>query len=273
MQSHRTIPNINHLSVVSAAIMLAFALTQLVSFPERRLATTIFGIVIEITLDFSSVIILLTVILAAAGIDWLIRFHPEHLQYNNRLAYIRHWIMPVLTTLVIGIALNSASGGAFWWVIFGFGSVLLIAVFIAEYNIVSTDELRHPLAVVGLTALSFALLLLLTIASSSANLRLYVRLPVLTLGLIMVISRALYLRLGEWHTGWALICSLVIAEIAVGLHYLPLSPIQYGALLVGIAYALTSILTAIKESRQNLAFWFEPLAMLMFVLLISLFSG
>jgi len=39
---------------------------------------------------------------------------------------------------------------------------------------------------------------------------------------------------------------------------------------VGIAYALTSIVTAVKESRQALAFWVEPVMMLVLMVLVSI---
>ena len=273
MQPRSSLPEINRLSIVSAAIMLAFALTQLVSFPAQSLSFSVFGIVLDFVVDFSTVTSGLTLILAAAGMDWLIRTHPEHHQYQHRWDYIRHWILPVLTTLVIGIALNTFAGGPYFWVIFILGSLLLIAVFIAEYNVVSADDVRHPIATVGLTSLSFALFLLLAIAVSSGNLRLYIRLPLLSVGLMMVISRALYLRSGEWHTIWAVIASLIIAEIAVGFHYLPLTPIQYGLLLVGISYSLTSVLTAILESRKNFGLWGEPAGMLAVVLILSILWG
>ena len=273
MQKYKAYPEINRLSIVAAAIMLAFALTQLVSFPERLFSFLIFGVDFEFLLDFQTVIQILTVILAATGMDWLIHSHPDHGNYQGRWAYIRHWILPVLTTLVIGIALNSFSGGASWWVIFGLGSFFLIAVLIAEYNVVSTDEIQHPLATVGLISLSFGLFLLLAIAVSSANLRLYIRLPILALGLLMVTSRALYLRLGKRLIIWAAIISLVVSEAAVGLHYLPISPIQYGIWLVGLTYGITAVTVAIHEAREKSSLWLEPLGMLIVVVLVSIFWG
>ncbi len=273
MRFRDTIPNVNHLSIVSAAIIMAFALTQLVSFPAQLLSFTVFGVLLEFFLDFSTVITIFTAFLAAAGMEWLIQSHPDREHYQSRWEYIRHWIVPVLTTIVIGVALNTFAGGDFWWVIFVLGSLLLVAVFIAEYNVVAADEVRHPLSSVGLTALSFTLFLLLAIALNSANLRLYIRLPLLGIGAMMMVSRSLYLRLGKWLFVWGVVTSLIVSEIAVGFHYLPLTPTQFGLLLVGCAYALTSFVTAIKESRKELAFWAEPVVMLALMVLISLFWG
>lgn len=263
-------PDLERLSIVTATIMLAFALTQLISFPAQSLSFSVFGILIDFVLDFSTFVIAFSVFLAAAGIDWLLQSHPEKHRYEHPWAYIRHWIVPVLTSLVIGVALTTFAGSLLWWVVYILGSLLLFAVFIAEYSVVAAEDDVSPLAMVGLTALSFVLYLLLAIAVFSADIRLYIRLPLLGMGAMMVISRTLYLRLGKWHNLWAIVNSLIISEVVVGFNYLPLNPIQLGLLLVGAAYALTSVVTAIEESRKSWAFWGEPAAMLLLTLLVSM---
>jgi len=273
MQSRGSLPDINRLSVVTATIMLAFALTQLITFPEQNLSFLIFGIFIDFVLDFSTVVIVFTVLLAAAGMDWLLQSHPEIDRYENRWEFVWHWIIPILTSLVIGFALNAFKGELVWWAVFGMGSALLFGVLIAEYNVVTAEDYRHPFAVVGLTSISFALYFLLAIAVFSADVRLYVRLPLLGLGAMMVISRSLFLRLGKWHFLWAIVISMILAEIVVGFHYLPFSPLQFGLLLVGVAYALTSIVSALKESRKSFGFWGEPISMILLTVLASLILG
>lgn len=274
MKLRESLPDINRLSIVSAAIMLAFALTDLVSFPARSLSLTVFGILLELFLDFNTIIMLLTAVLAAAGMDWLIQSHPEKSKYQNRWAFIRHWIVPVLTTVVISVALTTFSGSPLWWAVFALGSLLLFAVLIAEYNVVGVSEaVHHPLATVGLTGISFALYLLLSIAVFFANFRLYIRLPLLAVGAMMVISRAFYLRLGAWHLLWALVNSLIITEIAVGFHYLPLSPTQFGLFLLSLAYGMTSLVAGIKENRRHWAFWAEPVGMFVMMVAVGIFWG
>jgi len=270
MRFRESLPEINRLSIVSAAIMLAFALTQLVSFPAQIFSFSIFGILVELILDFSTIITILTTLMSAAGMHWLIISHPDWEPQENLWEVIQHWIVPVLTALVIGVALNSFSGSSLWWVVYILGSVLLVAVFIAEFNVVSEKGIRHPFATVGLTGLSFALYLLLAIAIFSANLRLYIRIPLLLTAAMMVISRSLYLRLKSWETLWAAIGSLIVSELAIGLHYLPLSPIQNGILLVGTGYILTIIVLGIKENRKGLRFWLEPITMFVLFIIVSI---
>lgn len=273
MQSYESMPDIERLSIIAASIMLAFALTLLVSFPAQLFNFSILGILVEFFLDFSTVISVLTALLAAVGMEWLIQSHPHNEKYQTNWEHFRHWIVPVLTTLVIGIALNTFTGGLIWWAIFVFGSLLLLAVFVAEYNVVAVETASHPLATIGLTGLSFALYLLLAITVFSTDARLYIRLPLLGLGALMVISRTLFLRLGRWHIVWALVNSIIISQVVVGFHYLPLSPTQFGLILVGIVYALTSVFTAIEESRRYLAFWAEPVSMILLMVVASLIWG
>lgn len=270
MDPRESLPDINRLSIVAAVIMLAFALTQLVSFPTQVYSFSVFGIVLDFSLNIQTIMILLTAFLAAAGMDWLILSHPAHERYQSRWDYVRHWILPILTTFAIGVTLNAFAGGIQWLVMFGLGNILLMAVLISEYNVINTEDERHPIATIGLTGLSFALYLLLAIAVNSANLRLYILLPILAFGAMMVIARTLYLRLGKWHTLWALVLSLIVSQIAIGFHYLPLSPTQFGVLLMGCAYALTSMITAIIEKRNGWAFWSEPVSMLVVMILFSL---
>lgn len=270
MRLRESLPNINRLSIVSATIMMAFALTLIVSYPASAVSINLLGIVLEFSVNFGTLTILLTSLLAAAGMEWLLQSHPAHNGRERPLANVRHWIVPILTTFVIGVTLENFRGEVFWWVGFILGSLLLLAVFIAEYNVIEVGSVRHPIAAMVLTGLSFALYLLMIIAIYSADLRLYTKLPLIAIGALMVVSRAIYLRLGEWYAIWSLVCSLVVTEIAVGFHYLPIAPLQIGLVIVGAAYALTGVVSGIKESRRGWAFWGEPVGMLSILILIGL---
>ena len=250
--------------------MLAFALTLVVSLPAPAVSINFLGVVLEFSVNFGTLTILLTSLLAAAGMEWLLQSHPTENAQDRPLANVRHWIVPVLTTFVIGVTLENFRGEVFWWVAFILGSLLLLAVFIAEYNVVDVGSVRHPIAAMGLTGLSFALYLLMIIAIYSADLRLYTKLPLIAIGAMMVISRSTYLRQGSWYVIWSLVCSVVVTEIAVGFHYLPIAPLRIGLIIVGVAYALTGVVSGIKESRHGWSFWAEPVGMLSILILIGL---
>lgn len=251
--------------------MLAFALTMIVSFPDQSVTLDFLGIELTFSVDFQTLVVLLTSLLAAAGMEWLAQSHPGEHRTALGGRSLQHLILPVLTTLVIGVALSNIEAGVYWWAIFGLGSLLLLGVLIAEYNVIDVKMAdQYPLAKVGLTGLSFALYLLLTVAIYAADLRLYLRLPLLAIGALGVISRSLYLRLGEWYPIWSLVTSIIVSEVAIGFHYLPAAPILFGLILVGLAYGLTATVSGIKESRKGWALWGEPVGMLIILILIGL---
>lgn len=260
MEAHEHLPDRNRMSVVIAAVMLAYAVTPFVQIAPLVLQTQLPGIFLSITVDFSTLSSLVAAALAATGSWWLLLDHPLYPTWKNRG---RHWLLPALTAWVIGVPLNSLAVGPEWWALFGLGGVFLVIVLLAEYIALDPEDVRHAPAVVGLTALSFALFLLLTVSLKATGLRLFFIFPAITLAVGLTALRTLYLRLGGvWHWKGTLLITLIVAQIASALHYFPLLPLQYGLLLTGLAYALTSAVSAYEEGRTGTALWLEPTIML-----------
>jgi Na+-transporting NADH:ubiquinone oxidoreductase subunit NqrB len=53
MPTKTALPDLERLSIVTAIIMLAFALTQLISYPAQNISFSVFGILIDFVLDFN----------------------------------------------------------------------------------------------------------------------------------------------------------------------------------------------------------------------------
>jgi hypothetical protein len=191
--------------------------------------------------------------------DWLLGSHPE----IHRQATYQHWLVPAFTALVIGAPLSRLANGPEWWIVFGMGGALLMLVFLAEYIVADTADIRHPHAASLLTALSFGLFLILAIAVRAGGFRLYLALPTLVPAIALVSLRTLYLRLGaQWKLAWGAVIALLVGQLAAGLHYWTIGPIAYGLALLGPAYALTSFAAA-YDQRKPLTTWLvEPLVML-----------
>lgn len=259
MEEHRHLPDSNRFSVLTATILLAYALTPFVKIPESKFILQLPGIIFPFRLTFSSLISVLVALLAAVGTDWLLRGHP-HLGEQKTF---QHSLLPAMTAWVIGLPLSALIIGPSWWVVFTLGGILLAMVFYAEYIVLDFSDLRHAPATVGLTAVSFALFLILSIAVFNTAQRLYLLMPALMIPMALVSLRALYLRLGgRWCIPWSIGISLVVGQIAMALHYWPLSPLTYGLFLLGPAYALTSIAGSIEEKRSWATLWIEPVVML-----------
>lgn len=267
---HRHLPEPGRLSILSASILLVYALTPFIRIPDTEWQLVLPGVVFPLRLTFSSAMSFFVAILAAFGTGWLLSGHP-HLR-NRRL--ILHSLLPAMTAWAIGVPLETIAISSQWWIVFGFGGLLLSMVLVAEYITVDHDDIRYPPAAIGLTAVSFALYLVLSIALRAYGVRVYLLLPGLVLPAVLVCVRTLYLRLGgKWRWFWAIGIALFIGQIALALHYWPLSPLAYGLILLGFFYALTGMAGLLEEERPWRVLWIEPVLMLLILWLLAFVFG
>lgn len=259
MDEHRHLPDINRLSILTAAVLLAYALMPFVNLPERGLFFQLPGVFIVIRLTFPSLISAIAAVLAATGSTWLFQDHPHFRDRRTRI----YWLLPGLTAWVVGTTLGTLEVSPEWWAVFALGALLLVAVLMAEYIVLDDNDIRHAPASIGLTAVSFGLYLILAIATRAAGLRLYEILATLVPSVALLSLRTLFLRLnGRWCIHWAVGVGLFIGQLVIGLHYLPMTPLRFALLLVGPAYAATSLAGSIEEGRQAKTLWLEPAVML-----------
>jgi hypothetical protein len=176
--------------------------------------------------------------LAGTGMEWLLRGHPS-IQPGET---IEHWLLPTLMALVIGTALYSLPTGVFWWLGFALGGWLLLTIFRAEYTTVDPGDSAYPFATAGLTAISFALVLILAVVLRATGQRLVILSPALFITSGLASLRILHLRLNErWEFGWAVGIALIATQIGTALHYWPITPVQFGLAVLAPVYALTSL--------------------------------
>jgi hypothetical protein len=259
-QEHQSLPNTDRLSILTASVLLAYALLPFIQLPERVLTLSVLGVAFEFKINFFTIIVIISAGMTAAGTDWLLSDHPR---LSGQRTY-QHWLIPALTTWVIGVPLSSLAVGPQWWAVFGFGGLLLVLVLVSEYITVDPYDTRHAPASVGLIAVSYALFLILTITLVASGTRLYVLLPGMGLAVFFVTLRAMNLRLGNrWCFIWAASSALVVGQVAAALHYLPIEPIRFGLIILGLAYALTSVAGSLEEGRTWRELWVEPAIMLL----------
>ncbi len=259
MQAHRYLPEAGRVSVLMAAILLAFAVTRLVNVPNLQLAIPLAGIVLSFSVNLDTAIVILAAGITATGVDWLLRTHPSLEKGESR----EHWLLPTRTVIVIGVSLDTLPAGPIWWLGFGLGAALLVGIFLAEYVVVDPADTRYPLATAALTALAFAIFLILAVALRAANARLFLVLPALFLAGGLAALRTLHLRLNErWEYAWALGIGLVGMQLGAALHYWPLTPVRFGLILIGPIYALTLLAVSAAEGNPFRRAWVEPAVML-----------
>lgn len=255
----RNVPNLERLSVLAATIMLAYALNRFMEIPARTFELQLPGIFISTELNDNILTALLVAALTAAGVDWLFRDHPT--QSGKRI--LPHLLLPATTALMIGIPLNQLSAGVLWWVGLLFGTVVLVAVILAEYVVLDEQDTRYPLAAAGLSAVAFTIYLILASALRAAGTRLFFMLPTVLLATWLVSLRSLNLRLhGEWVVYEAAIVAFLVGQLAAATHYWPLAPVRFGLILLGPAYALTGLFTGLIEVRRRRELLLEPILVL-----------
>jgi hypothetical protein len=249
------LPKADRLSVLAAMILLAYASTRFIDLPSREMGLQLPGFYLAFDVNVRSIIALLVAGLTASGADLLFKAHPAI--HGKRT--LEHWLLPGLTAWVIGVPLYQLPLGPQWLASFLLGGTLLMLVLIAEFIAIDPQDLRYSSAAAGLTAVSFALYLVLAVALHAANLRLFQTLPALTIAAGLVGLRALHLRL---HSRWlflpALALALIIAQLATALHYWPVSSLAYGLALLGPAYALTNLIGALAEGAPVRRALLEP---------------
>lgn len=262
MERTSYLPDADRLSILSAVILLAYAASRFVDLPPREYDLQLPGLYLAVELNIYTIVALMVAGLTATGADLLLRNHPALGDKRT----VEHWLLPALTAWTLGIPLNQLPVGPQWLISFAVGGGLLMLVLVAEYIAVDPEDERYPLASATLTAVSYALFLLLTITLQSAGFRLFLILPALLIAAGLVSLRTLHLRLnGRWLYLPTIVIVVILAGIISALHYWPLSPITYGLLILGPAYSLTSLIGALFEGQPLNRAIVEPAVVLLAV--------
>jgi hypothetical protein len=247
-QIRRHTPDANRLSILSAGVLLTYALPRVLDTPSPILNWNLFGLLaIEIPLDLNLLTIFMAAAMTAAGMNWILRGHPAYDEEIN----LQHWILPALSAFALGIPLYNLDPGPAWWVSFFIGGTLLLMVFVAEYIALDSSDTRYTVASAGLNAVAFSLFLILSSALSFANVRLILFLLVLFPAAGLVSLRAIHLRTGKWEWQWALVIGVICSQIAAALHYWPLSPVGHGLMTLGPLYVLTNLVIKLDEEVSH----------------------
>ncbi len=243
-ESHQHMPDANRLSILSAGLLLTYALPRMLETQSPILNWNLLGLALAIPLNLNLVTIFFAAAVTAAGMDWILRSHPY---FGTEISF-QHWLLPALTAFTLGVPLYNLPSGPAWWVSFFLGGTLLLLVFNAEYIVLDSSDTRYTLASAGLVAVSFSLFLILSAALSYAGARLLLVMLVLFPAAGLVSLRAIHLRLnGRWEWQWAVGIALACSQFAAALHYWPLSPVQYGLLALSPLYALTNLAINLGE--------------------------
>jgi hypothetical protein len=262
MERTTYLPDADRLSILSAAILLAYAASRFVEIPAREFGLQLPGFYLAVELNIHTVVALLVAGLTATGADLLLRDHPALGEKRT----VEHWLLPALTALTLGMPLNQMPVGLQWLISFAIAGIVIMLVLVSEYIAVDPEDERYPIASAALTAVAYALFLILAIVLQSATFRLFLILPALLLAAGLVSLRTLHLRLkGRWLYLRTLVIMVILTGMISAFHYWPLSPVAYGLLILGPAYSLTSLIGALSEGQPLKRAIIEPAVVLLVV--------
>ncbi len=249
------LPDANRLGLITSTTLLALALTRMVPAPAFNFELQLPGFFLTFPFNVNTAMGILTACLTATGMDWLLRGHPS---LHGRATF-QWWFLPTLTTFVISVPLSIFPSGQAWGISFIVSGVFLFLVFLAEYIAVDADAPYYTTSMVALTAISFTLFFILSVALRTSEARLYLIVPGLFFSASLASLRILHLRLsGNWEYAWAVGIGLVCVQLATGFYYWPLSPIQFGLLLIGPLYGLVSFAINLGENIPAQRAMLEP---------------
>lgn len=269
MEAARRFPNFDRLSIVVSTMMIAYAVSLFIQQPAAE-NLSIGGLLIPFDFSMNTVITLAVAAMTASGTDWILRDHPG----LGERSTIPHLFLPALSSWVISVSLGNLADNITRWAVLIIGGIFLLVVIFAEFIVLSPEDLGAPVAASLLTAISYALMLLLTVALESTDQRLIVSLPAIALGSGVLSMRVLQLQ-GEIR--WPILGSagslLVTTQIAAALHYLPLNPLASGIILLGVLYSAINFQIKIQQKlslrRTVLESGIPLLLSLIFALIIN----
>jgi len=170
-----------------------------------------------------------------------------------------------LTAWAVGAVLIQQPFGLAWWIGFALGSSLIMLVVVAEYITADPQDIRRAPAIIGLTAVAFALYLILAMLVRARGTRFFITVPTLTIAAALVGLRVLLLQFpGRQVYLHKSIIMLISGETAAALYYLPLPPTAFALALVGLTYSLVNLAGGMVAEKQWQQFIIEPLIVLAF---------
>jgi hypothetical protein len=240
----RFFPRTDQLSVLTAVIGLGYAVSRFLHLPTRILAATLFGSPISVRVDGQLILLLLLTALITTGTDVLMRSHPLMPQDPLDLRPLRHWIVPALTALSVGVLLNGFSGAPLWFAGLLAGATLLVLVLVAEYVVIDAGHPAFAHTQIGLTVLTYlvALVWFGWVAQLGARGALSATSTLLIGGLISFRLLSLY-GVPASHAGLnSLAVGLILAELMWVLGYWALPPLVVGAWLLLVLHLAVGLI-------------------------------
>jgi len=256
------LPERDQIGALTALILLAYGLIRIVVLPTWHIEFELLGLAVRFEFNARTVMVGLSGALAAIGSEWVMQPHPI-IKMRAGGVPVRSRVMPALAALGAGAVLPLLPIGPIWVLGLGFAGGLIFGVLLAEFVALDRDDPRAPAAAAWLRSLGVLIVVGVTYAARASGLRAIFVVPTVFATVALVSWRAIDLsapRGPAWL--YAVSSGLLAAQLAWGLHYWPVNPVQI-ALLIGLVSYLANGLGAANlraELRPGLLYEFAAVA-------------
>lgn len=234
MLDHLPSPQSERISALTALVLLTYGLIRMIVLPSVETEVAILGLLVKFEFKTQSIMLILAAALAVAGTDWLIQGHP----YKSSSRYtVENWVIPAMAAIAIGAIVIRIPEGLPLWIGLVLGAAILVAVLYAEFIVFDPHDPRYGRIANILIALALFLLLASFLTIQVLEVRALFTIPLVFLTSFIVTWRLLKLTFPEERIWiWAILIGFLVSQIALGLHYWPISPLRRGFILGLIAY-------------------------------------
>lgn len=248
------------LGALAAALVLASQMVQLFPIASRMWQVSVLGLWITFSIGASGLVAAFIALFVLSGLEWILQDHPGYAEHRHLSL---HAILPTLAAWTLEMALLYTPATVVWWVVLLTGSLLLVAVLVAEYVAVDTRSPGYWLAQAGLGTLGFVLFFLLSLYVRLAQWRLLWALALLAPVAAVLTLRLFYLyTFGRWCWVEVAVISLLITHTLMVLYVYPLSPLGFAFAITAVLYVLHSLLRSLQEGHNWQEALREPLWLL-----------
>ncbi|MDW8350567.1 MAG: hypothetical protein RML99_01550 [Anaerolineae bacterium] len=232
----------NRILVLAALLALTPVLLLVVELPSRNASLTFLGSPLSINLNTDSLLILFLPVLTIAGVDWVLRDHPD-VQAGEVPFLFPFWMAPGLAALALALLLTRLTSWSVWIAALLVGVFVLGILIVAEYYTITPNTPAYPIARLTVTGLSYLIAFSLFTLIYSTRER-----SVITATSALLVAVALALDLLAPHiiglrqaALFALIIGWLVGQATWALNYWNVSNWSAGVVLLTVFYVSVGI--------------------------------
>ncbi|HEY3289237.1 MAG TPA: hypothetical protein VGK87_03830 [Anaerolineae bacterium] len=257
------------LTLVALIALVPVALA-VVELPTRSASINFLGSALSITLSTDSLLLVLMPVLTCAGVDWVLRGHPD-VQAGEIPYLFPFWIAPAFAALTLSWMLTRITTWPLWIGVLILGVIAIATLIFAEYVGLSPYARGYAVARLALTGVSYAIAFGLFTLIYSSHERSVITATLTTLvafGLALDLMAPHIIGLGTAAT-FSLVVGLLVGQANWALNYWNLSIWSAGVILLAVLYVMIGLAQQYFQDRLTRSVMIEFAVVAMIAMFIA----